>query len=711
MAIFATNPLQSFLRYSLTFASVSSFVADHGMHPRSPSCDNVSGAPQFDSILGITSTIMAYLLFFPVVYLLSEVIVPGRIRTRKHKVFDMNMSSVASKGLKTFNYFKSMVVKVQPAAQDDDGSSDDDDDDEEQEEGGGSGEDESNVDGEDSRGDSDNGIVGRNRESFRSPSRTRANLKSFAPPLQRRQYPHLAKKAKTKKQNVKRNVYIKYLEDKAKLFLSFDIWILSGFAAHWVKYLHRINREKAGKSRRITGVVSLADSIKQFQQKSQITADTTDDARIDRIIASFNHYAKDSVENEKRLNAQWEEVKLTHLPSYAQLCRDVRLELHVMFDSYNSHLPNATIALIMLTTEEDEGITVLLAFIVGPRSLLFQALQYGTIFSAFVLSSSLSPLMVFSKRLREKNFPDMLFTIERARKLAITREIRQRHGLSTEYFNDYKWIIYLRALIIVATESRVISFMVQMIVLAIIFMLVLFPSPATIQVIVLLFLALVPYAVIKSLLFVVYFGKSIDMQDDDFRALFCMPVVASSRVSAGELVDVHRHIGDVHDNHHAEPARPVQATAGDVVISNSSSNSNICSILEEKSSGDDDNSSGAHSSPYPAVDSGFYFNNPQRHSTKGNAHISIAFDGYNERDDVIRSCGYYSEEESVSDGSRGNGNEETDMIKITIPEDDIDDEVVGFQGRGGDNLSDSDRSSIFNSINFRDSSGGHRSSD
>ena len=770
MAIFAMNPLQSFLRYSLTFASVSTFVADHGMHPRSPSCDNVSGAPQFDTILGITSTIMAYLLFFPVVYLLSEVIVPGRIRTRKHQVFDLKMLSVASKGMKAFNYFKSMVVKVQPAAQEDEDSDDDDDDDgddevEEPEEG-------EDSDGDDSRGGSDSIVVSRNGESaVRSPSHTPGNLEeSFSPQLQRRQYRHPVKKAKAKNQDVKRNVYIKYLEDKAKFFLSFDVWILSGFAAHWVKYLHKINREKKGeKSRRVTGVVSLADSIKQFQQKSHISA-TADDAQIDRIIASFNHYAEDSIENERRLNAQWEEVKLTHLPPYAQLCRDVRLELHVILDSYNNHLPNATIALvlatvgighfftvegwrcweavmrkyyifiqvcfgiwtdesfeafeidrlaeIMLTTEEDEGITLLLAFIVGPRSLLFQAVQYGTIFSAFVLSSSLSPLFVFSKRLREKNFPDMLFTIERARALAITREIRQRHGLSTEYFHDYRWIIYLRALIIVATESRAISFLVQMIVLAIIFMLVLFPSPATIQVIVLLFVALVPYAVIKSFLFVVYFGKSIDMRDDDFKALFCIPVVvaSSSRVAVERLSERRHKGGAVHDNHYAEPVKLAQPTVGDVCDGNNSSSnsssSSIYSILEEKSSDEDESRGAPCSSTHPVVDTTNYdfTNNPQRqqqqqqqplyiHASKKNAHISIVFDSYDECDDVDQSSCYDSEEGSAASersgcgGGTNNKNEElVDMIKISTQVDGV------MLLQGGEYLSDSDASSMFDSI-------------
>ena len=84
-------------------------------------------------------------------------------------------------------------------------------------------------------------------------------------------------------------------------------------------------------------------------------------------------------------------------------------------------------------------------------------------------------------------------------------------------------------------------------------------------------------------------------------------------------------------------------------------------------------------------------------------------DGYNERDDVIESRGYYSEEGSDSERSSGDGNEESDMIRITIPEDDTDDEVIGsqqisLQGGGGDKLSDSDGSSMFDSINSSDSS-------
>ena len=361
----------------------------------------------------------------------------------------------------------------------------------------------------------------------------------------------------------------KYLTDSFLVLVSFDVWILTGFASLWVKYLHKINNSNTKKLQRRVTSASVAESISSFQRKAEITHSDRE-ISFDQIIASFQFYAVTSAEKDSELSSQWESVKLTQLPPYAQLCERVRIELHDIIKRRNLPLPSTSVSLLlatiglghfltregrrcwaavfrkylvflqvcfgiwteeafeafeverisqlMLTAEEDEGITLLLEFIVGPRALLFQVVQYGALLSAFVLSSSVAPLMVFSQKLLEKNFPEMIFSIERARQLATSREIRQRSGLNVEYFQDYKWIIHLRALVIIATESRACMFTVRMIVLTIIFI-VLFASSA-IDVIVLLLLVLIPYAVANSLLFIVYFGKSIDMQDSDFIELF-----------------------------------------------------------------------------------------------------------------------------------------------------------------------------------------------
>jgi len=335
--------------------------------------------------------------------------------------------------------------------------------------------------------------------------------------------------------------------------------------------------------------------------------------------------------------------------------------------------------------------------------------------------------MVFSKRLKEKNFPDMMFTLSRARSLAITREIRQRHGLSPEYFQDYRWIIHLRALVIVATESRAITFLVQMVVLAIIFMLVIFPSPTTINVIILLFILLVPYAVIKSLLFVVYFGKSIDMQDNDFRALFCMPLVASSTAPSsstavtGQSLIAQRQRRNGHDEHTESVNQPRSNRS-----SNSSNDSSIYSILEEKSS-DEDGSEGAQSNPYPLLNNSkeYYYNNPQRQhvnvqepqyyqsdNTK-NAHISIGFEHNNSRGDGNGDLSSgYSSEDSIASLRRSDG-ENSDIIELSIVIDDDDDFTNGIAidegGKYGGNFeaipgerhaAESEGSSAYDSIDF-----------
>jgi hypothetical protein len=87
-ALNSINPFQVGLRYCMGFVRIYTFGKNHGLaHEITESCDQVPGAPYFDSFLGYFSTIFAWWLILPAVYCLAEVVVP------KCKEIDKEMKS------------------------------------------------------------------------------------------------------------------------------------------------------------------------------------------------------------------------------------------------------------------------------------------------------------------------------------------------------------------------------------------------------------------------------------------------------------------------------------------------------------------------------------------------------------------------------------------------------------------------------------------
>lgn len=66
----------NFIQYALSWVSVSIFFQHNGRAESNSNCDNSVGIP-LDSIYAFVTTVFAYSLFFPAVYLLSEVLVPS----------------------------------------------------------------------------------------------------------------------------------------------------------------------------------------------------------------------------------------------------------------------------------------------------------------------------------------------------------------------------------------------------------------------------------------------------------------------------------------------------------------------------------------------------------------------------------------------------------------------------------------------------------
>jgi hypothetical protein len=76
-ALNSINPFQVGLRYCMGFVRIDTFGKNHGIaHEVTESCNQVPGAPHFDSFLGYMSTIFAWWLILPAMYCLAEVVVP-----------------------------------------------------------------------------------------------------------------------------------------------------------------------------------------------------------------------------------------------------------------------------------------------------------------------------------------------------------------------------------------------------------------------------------------------------------------------------------------------------------------------------------------------------------------------------------------------------------------------------------------------------------
>jgi hypothetical protein len=75
-ALNTMNPFQVGLRYCMGFVRIDTFGKNHGIHQVTESCNQVPGAPNFDSFLGYVSTAFAWWLILPAIYCLAEVVVP-----------------------------------------------------------------------------------------------------------------------------------------------------------------------------------------------------------------------------------------------------------------------------------------------------------------------------------------------------------------------------------------------------------------------------------------------------------------------------------------------------------------------------------------------------------------------------------------------------------------------------------------------------------
>ena len=168
---------------------------------------------------------------------------------------------------------------------------------------------------------------------------------------------------------------------------------------------------------------------------------------------------------------------------------------------------------IFVDDDNEANYTKLLYICIGIRAILFQLLQSLTFFSVIVSSLAGSPLFVFSENLR-KNLPSLLVVNSWHR--AIEQEI---HVHGNNNVRETRWVLYLRCVIITLGESRSLSFVSNFLTVCLSF-LVLIYSEATKGLMAFVLCCLFPFALAKAFIFVIFFGKSMDLTDRDFIMFF-----------------------------------------------------------------------------------------------------------------------------------------------------------------------------------------------
>jgi hypothetical protein len=80
------NPLQRSIQYCVGFLYIRKFSLQNGMHPTSPACDSSGFYPNIDTLFAIITTVFAYMTLCPALYLISKILVPGRLNQENEEM-------------------------------------------------------------------------------------------------------------------------------------------------------------------------------------------------------------------------------------------------------------------------------------------------------------------------------------------------------------------------------------------------------------------------------------------------------------------------------------------------------------------------------------------------------------------------------------------------------------------------------------------------
>jgi hypothetical protein len=353
-ALNTMNPFQVGLRYCMGFVRIDTFGKNHGIHEVTESCNQVPGAPNFDSFLGYTSTIFAWWLVLPAVYCLAEVVVPKckkidplkwQISKEKHSMKSVKISPAA--------FFVDETVRKQKSSKLSPDDAEADDSEEENEE---------NVTPED-EADQDVGVRSpeipshisekfpgvdeadiyhecyKDRLDLENGRKQKAVVGSSTNTVDVVHSPSIFRNAvhKITKRMPFVLAFYYYCKQKYFLLISVDLWI-SNFFSTWITILKK-NTLKASRKEelvflsqggnkplRMTQFVSVKESPVKIPGVKQLFSLKSGD-----FIQGLHLYDLEQMKKQKKMDSLWEKERRRNdhgLPSYYELCSIARDELH-----------------------------------------------------------------------------------------------------------------------------------------------------------------------------------------------------------------------------------------------------------------------------------------------------------------------------------------------------------------------------------------------
>lgn len=171
--------------------------------------------------------------------------------------------------------------------------------------------------------------------------------------------------------------------------------------------------------------------------------------------------------------------------------------------------------------DPDEATILFIPLIIASRAILLQALgDNATLISIIIINLCGSPLFVFSRKMQKIIPPLIHFN---PRNVALRREKIELLGrrnvenqMETTTIQVEEWVITMRSISIVLTESRLIVFFANLVSLSLAVTL-LKGITLTTTYISFILVAMLPYFVGSALIPIVYIGKRLNLTDEDFR--------------------------------------------------------------------------------------------------------------------------------------------------------------------------------------------------
>jgi hypothetical protein len=366
-AFTAINPFQVGLRYCMGFVRIDTFGKNHGIaHEVSESCNQVPGAPHFDSFLGYMSTIFAWWLILPALYCLAEVVVPKckQIDPLKQRLTQKKQRAKHGSAIFPADLFVDEAVVNRSDGVKNTQNDEPRDDNEERDS-----ESESGSDKSLKVIDSIRLPKLTNNLSSRFPGFDETVLAQIFQEAYREGYKDHSELEKERKQVNGRNngrtfsvaevvkhpsifrnsvhkitkrmpfllAFYYYCKQKYLLMISVDLWV-SNFFSSWISILKE-NTLKAGRKeellllsqggaqpRRMARILSVKEtSVKTPAVKQLFSLDSSE------FIHGMQTYDLEQMKKQKKLDSLWEKEHLQNdhsLPSYYELCLIVRDELH-----------------------------------------------------------------------------------------------------------------------------------------------------------------------------------------------------------------------------------------------------------------------------------------------------------------------------------------------------------------------------------------------